>query len=56
MLSGMVLRTAVAAMSALFGSLGVFFVYLSFLKPGLAVHAVVFLTIALAILWSSPQK
>jgi hypothetical protein len=55
MLDTMVLRTALSAFSTMFGSLGVFFVYVSFLKPSFAVHAVVFLTIAMAIVRSSPS-
>jgi hypothetical protein len=50
------LQGALSALSTMFGSLGVFSVYMSFLKPALAVHAVVFLAAAMAILRSSPQK
>ncbi len=56
MLDVLVLRTALSAFSTMFGSLGVFFVYLSFLKPELGIHAVVFLGVAMAILRSSPQN
>lgn len=56
MLDGMVLRTALSAFSTMFGSLGVFFVYLSFLRPGFAVHAVVLLGLAMAILRSAPAR
>ena len=55
MLGAMVLRSALSAFSTMFGSLGVFFVYLSFLKPSLGVHAVVFFAFALGILRSAPQ-
>lgn len=53
MLDMMVLRTALRAFSTMFGSLGVFFTYLSFLKPGLGTYAVVFFATAMATLWSS---
>jgi hypothetical protein len=56
MLDVMVLRTALHVFQTMFGSLGVFFVYLSFLKPSLAIHAVVFLGTAMAIMRSSPQS
>lgn len=56
MLDVMVLRTALQVFSTMLGSFGVFFVYLSFLKPALAIHAVVFLGAAMAILRSSPQS
>ena len=56
MLEAMILRTALSAFSTMFGSLGVFSVYLSFLQPALGVHAVVFLGTAMAILRSTPQN
>jgi hypothetical protein len=56
MLDAVVLRAALSAFSTLFGSLGVFFVYLSFLQPGLAVQAVVFLAMAMGILRCLPQR
>jgi hypothetical protein len=56
MLEAGVLRSALTAMSTMFGGLGVFFVYMSFLKPTLGVYAVVFLTFALGILHSSTPK
>ena len=57
MLESMVLQGALRALSSMFGGLGVFYVYLSFIKPALAAHAVVFLGAALAILrLSSPSR
>lgn len=55
MLEMMLLRRALSAFSTLFGSLGVFSVYMSFLNPALGMHAVVFLGAAMAILRSTPQ-
>jgi hypothetical protein len=56
MLEAMVLRGVLAASSTTFGSLGVFCVFMSFVKPALAVYAVVFLTTAMAILRAVPQR
>jgi hypothetical protein len=56
MLEAGVLRSALSAISTMFGSLGVFFVYMSFIKPALGVYAVVFLTFALGILHSATSK
>lgn len=42
MLEAMMLRGALSAISTMFGSLGVFFDCMSFVKPALAVYAVVF--------------
>jgi hypothetical protein len=56
MLEAMVLRGVLAASSTMFGSLGVFCDFMSFVKPALAVYAVVFLTTAMAILRAAPQK
>ena len=56
MLGAGVLRSALTAFSTMFGSLGVFFVYMSFIKPSLGVYAVVFLTFALGILHSTTPK
>jgi hypothetical protein len=56
MLDVMVLRTALHVFQTMFGSLGVFFVYLSFLKPSLAMHAVLFLGAAMGIMRSSPHS
>lgn len=56
MLEAGVLRSALTAFSTMFGSLGVFFVYMSFLNPALGVYAVVFLTIAMGILHSATPK
>jgi hypothetical protein len=54
MLDGYLLQLLLSAVSTLFGSLGVFSVYLSFIKPSLAINAVVFLGVAMAILRSTP--
>jgi hypothetical protein len=56
MIDVMVLRIALHAFSTMFGSLGVFFTYLSFLKPSLGMYAVLFITNAMAILWSSAER
>ena len=56
MLEAGVLRSALSAFSTMFGGLGVFFVYMSFLKPALGIYAVVFLTFALGILHSTSPK
>lgn len=56
MLDTVVLRGALQAFSTMFGSLGVFFLYLSFLRPALAVYALVFLGTASGIVWSLPQR
>jgi hypothetical protein len=46
------------AFSILLGSLGIFFVYASFLKPNFWAHAIVFLGAALALVWAMtpPEK
>jgi len=56
MLEGFLLETILSGVSTLFGSLGVFSVYLSFLKPASAIYAVLFLAAAMAILRASRQK
>ena len=56
MLEAAVLRSALSVFSSMFGGLGVFFVYMSFLKPALGLYAVVFLTFALGILNSSAPR
>jgi len=50
MLEATVLRAALSGFSTMFGSLGVFFDCMSFVRPALAVYAVVFLGTAMAIL------
>jgi len=45
-----VLRGALSAFQTMFGSLGVFFDFMSFVKPSLAVYAVLYLSAAMAIL------
>jgi len=56
MLEAMVLRGALSAFSTMFGSLGVFFDCMSFVRPTLAVYAVVYLSAAMAILRATQQK
>ena len=55
MLGAMVLRSALSAFSTMFGSLGVFFVYCSFLQPAFGAHAVLFLSVASGIVLSAPK-
>jgi hypothetical protein len=52
MLEAMVMQMALSACSTMFGSLGVFCTYFSFLHPALGIHAVVFLGTAMAIVWA----
>jgi hypothetical protein len=56
MLEALVMRGALSAFSTMFGSLGVFFDCMSFVKPELAVYAVVNLSVAMAILRATQQK
>jgi hypothetical protein len=56
MLDVMMLRSALSAFSTMFGSLGVFCTYCSFLQPALGAQALVFLGTATAIVWSTPQR
>jgi len=56
MLEAMVLRGALSVFSTMFGSLGVFFDCMSFVRPTLAVYAVVYLSAAMAILRATQQK
>jgi hypothetical protein len=55
MLDLMVVQMALSACSTLFGSLGVFCTYFSFLKPAMGAQALVFLGIATAIVWAKSQ-
>lgn len=55
MLGSLVLRSALSAMSTLFGSLGIFMIYLSFSRPALAAHAILFLATASGIVLSAPK-
>ena len=50
MLEAMVLRGALQTFSTMFGSMGVFCDCMSFVKPALAVYAVLYLSAAMAIL------
>lgn len=52
MLGITLLRGLLAACSILFGSLGIFFVYISCLRPEFGAEAVVFLVAASASAWS----
>jgi hypothetical protein len=56
MLALMVMRLALRAFSVMFGSFGVFFLYLSFHRPGLGACALLFLGTATAIDWTVPQN
>ena len=55
MLGLVLLRGTLSALGTLFGSLGVFFVYYSFMRPEFAAYALVFLASASAIAWSTPK-
>jgi hypothetical protein len=55
MLDAMMVQIALSASSTMFGSLGVFCTYFSFLQPRLGAQALVFLVTATAIVWSTPQ-
>ena len=54
MLGLTIFRAALSALSLLFGSLGVFLVYLSFLTPLAGAHAVISLCLATAIVRAAP--
>jgi hypothetical protein len=56
MLEAIVLRGALSAFSIMFGSVGVYCDCMSFVRPGLAVYAVLFLGVAMAILHAVPPK
>jgi hypothetical protein len=49
------MRTAMSALSTLFGGLGVFFLYYSFLRPEMAAYALMFIGTASAITWSARE-
>jgi hypothetical protein len=51
----MLMRGTLSAIGTLFGGLGVFFLYYSFLRPEMAVYALMFLGTASAIAWSTPK-
>ena len=51
----LLLRGTLSAMGILFGGLGVFFVYYSFMRPQMAAYALIFLGSASAIAWSTPK-
>jgi hypothetical protein len=44
-----------SALSTLFGGLGVFFLYYSFLRPEMATYALMFIGTASAITWSARE-
>lgn len=48
----MLLRVTSWAFSTSLGSLGIFFVYLSFLRPDTAAYAIIFLVAATALAWA----
>ncbi|HLY46698.1 MAG TPA: hypothetical protein VKQ73_14045 [Stellaceae bacterium] len=56
MLAIALLQMALTAFSLIFGSLGVFFLYLSFLQPACGAHALIFLGAASTIVWFMPPK
>ncbi len=56
MLDVLVLRSALRAFSTLFGSLGIFFFYLSLYQPALSAYTLLFLGIASAIVCCAPKK
>jgi len=56
MLGLRLLRMTLSVFSTMFGSLGVFSLYLSFLDPRLGAYALVFLGTATAIDWSAPHS
>ena len=47
------MRGTLSAIGLLFGSLGVFFLYFSFVRPDMASYALIFLGSAWAIGWST---
>lgn len=53
MLSVAMLRGLLRALSTMFGSLGILFLYLSFVRPAMGACALLFLGCATAIVWSS---
>jgi hypothetical protein len=55
MLGVSVLRGALSAFSTTLGSVGIFFVYLSFLRPAFGAHALVFLGAASGIVLTAPK-
>jgi hypothetical protein len=52
MLGLVLLQGALSAMSAVFGGLGIFFLYHSFSHAALSAYALIFLGSATAIVWS----
>ena len=56
MLGLTILYLTARAFSVLFGSLGVFCVYFSFLSPAAAAHAVIFLGMAIALAWAEARS
>jgi len=55
MLDLVLLRGVLQAFSTLFGSLGMFFLYLTCLQPAFVGCAALFLGVASAIVWSLPR-
>ena len=49
------LRSTLSALAALFGGLGIFFLYFSFVRPEMASYALVFLGSAWAIAWTTSE-
>ena len=55
MLDGLMLRTALITFSTLFGSLGVFFLWISVLRPPFSPLALFFLSAASGMVLSAPR-
>jgi hypothetical protein len=56
MLDLMVLRASLSGVTTLFGSLGVFCDFMSFVKPALGIYAVLYLSAAMAILRATAPR
>jgi hypothetical protein len=56
MLALIVMRLMLLACSTLLGSLGMFFLYMSLMRPSMVLAAALFLGTASAIVWSVPQS
>ena len=49
------MRGTLSAIGVLFGGLGMFFLYYSFMRPEMAAYALMFIGTASAIAWSTPK-
>ena len=52
----LMLRGTLSAIGTVFGGLGVFFLYCSFIRAEMAVYALMFLGTATAIAWYAPRR